>query len=226
MEKKYHLASQPIPEGFQIYEDRLEVMGVVPNKATALPFCRAKEQALELQLDPSNSHDRDAIMVIGKWPALFRKRREKIGHVPRDVAKRLADAEVAHLVAARLLKTYAGDDDFVEVLFQIIGPADAFARYAALSPAPLTAAKAKAQTRADGDAEIDLLAIIEAGEQQAKTEGWGVAPRPYLDLAKLYRKAKRRDDEIAILERYERQTKAPGALPAQLAERLAKLRER
>ena len=52
-----------------------------------------------------------------------------------------------------------------------------------------------------------------------------VAPWYYEKLAIIYRKQKRYGDEIAILERFERQPKAPGALPKKLAERLVKAKQ-
>ena len=52
------------------------------------------------------------------------------------------------------------------------------------------------------------------------------SPGPYWRLAALYRKAKRFHDEIKILERFERQRHAPGALPAHLLKQLRKARLR
>ena len=37
----------PIPEGFQIYEERLEVAGLAHRKADAAQFARGKQKALE-----------------------------------------------------------------------------------------------------------------------------------------------------------------------------------
>lgn len=70
-----------------------------------------------------------------------------------------------------------------------------------------------------------LLKLVEAIENQSKKAGWGVAPWYYEQLAIIYRKEKRFGDEVAILERYEAQPKAPGAGPSKLAERLKKARE-
>lgn len=69
---------------------------------------------------------------------------------------------------------------------------------------------------------------MEATEAEAEREGGGrgVAPWYYEQLAIVYRKMKRPADELAVLERYESQPKAPGAGPAKLAKRLAKLRGR
>lgn len=72
-----------------------------------------------------------------------------------------------------------------------------------------------------------LLKLVDATESEARAagRGWGVAPWYYEQLAIIYRKEKRFPDEVAILERYEAQPKAPGAGPGKLAERLKKARE-
>jgi len=75
-----------------------------------------------------------------------------------------------------------------------------------------------------------LLRLIDATEAEAKTAqqlGYdrGVAPAYYKELAIVYRKEKRFTDEVGILERYERQPKARGEMPAELARRLVKARE-
>lgn len=75
-------------------------------------------------------------------------------------------------------------------------------------------------------AETLLLRLVDATEAEAKAERWGVAPWYYEQLAVVYRKKKLVDSEIAILERYERQSKAPGVGRSALADRLKRLRVR
>jgi hypothetical protein len=85
------------------------------------------------------------------------------------------------------------------------------------------------QLRRDGkteEAERLLLEAVEATEEEAQREGWGVAPWYYEQLAILYKKAKRPEDELAILERHERQPGPPTTRGQKLTERLRKLRER
>ncbi|HSS47024.1 MAG TPA: hypothetical protein VLL03_06400, partial [Burkholderiales bacterium] len=45
---KYHLDEQEIPDGFQIFEERLEVAGVGFRKEDAAAFVTAKDGWLEL----------------------------------------------------------------------------------------------------------------------------------------------------------------------------------
>lgn len=74
------------------------------------------------------------------------------------------------------------------------------------------------------DAEALLLRLVGATEAESKSDGCGVAPWYYEQLAIIYKRMKRPADELAILERYESRTKAPGATPGKLAKRLAGLR--
>ena len=46
-----------------------------------------------------------------------------------------------------------------------------------------------------------LLELVEATESEAQAEGYGAAPWYYVQLAIIYRKDRRFDDEVAILER-------------------------
>lgn len=77
-----------------------------------------------------------------------------------------------------------------------------------------------------------LLRLVDATESEAHEAaksklyaGWGVAPWYYEQLAILYRKEKRYADEVEILERYDRQPKAPGTGSIKLTERLIKARK-
>jgi hypothetical protein len=70
------------------------------------------------------------------------------------------------------------------------------------------------------EAEMLLVKMVGATEAQAKATGCGVAPWYYEQLAIFYRKQKRYDAEIEILERYGKAPKAPGVGPYKLAIRL------
>ncbi len=79
---------------------------------------------------------------------------------------------------------------------------------------------------------IDLLrSLIQASEQEEKArqergfQSQGVAAWYYEQLAIIYRKEARYDDEVAILERYQSQPQAPSALQEKLTKRLKRARE-
>ena len=82
------------------------------------------------------------------------------------------------------------------------------------------------RAHAHEDLERVLLYCVSDTEREAKERGWGVAPAAYRELAILYRKQKRLDDEVAILRRFSDQSHAPGVMPPQLLERLRKLEAR
>ena len=124
--------------------------------------------------------------------------------------------------------------DFVEILFQLLGPKGKKYEY---SPSKSGAGghytdyvervkQLKSENRNEEAIKL-LLKLVDETEKEAKSqgEGWGVAPWYYEQLAILYRKEKQYDHEVEILERYERQPKAPGTGPEKLAERLMKARE-
>jgi hypothetical protein len=127
--KDFHLDRQPIPEGFSIFEERLSVAGISYRKHDALAFCHASNPYLEFKHEPSNSHDQNAIQIWGCWDGFIWQKRRLIGYVPREVSKSVVNVGLEYLILPRLLKTYASDDDFVEVLFQIIGPKNKFKEY-------------------------------------------------------------------------------------------------
>lgn len=75
-------------------------------------------------------------------------------------------------------------------------------------------------------AEELLLRLVDATESEASHTGYGVAPAAYEQLAVIYRRRGDTPRELAILERFAAQRHAPGVMPDQLLERLAKVRAR
>lgn len=73
------------------------------------------------------------------------------------------------------------------------------------------------------EAERLLMRLVAATEAESAITRSGVAPWYYEQLAIVYRKLGRPEDERVILERYARQPKAPGAKPEKLEARLQAL---
>jgi hypothetical protein len=76
------------------------------------------------------------------------------------------------------------------------------------------------------EAERILLSACRVEEAEASRQGHGVGAALYDRLAVMYRKSKRIDDEIAILERFAAQRHAPGVGPSKLLSRLEKIRSK
>ena len=85
--------------------------------------------------------------------------------------------------------------------------------------------KVEALKRADNldKAEKLLLELVDAVEEEARAEGYGVAPWYYEQLAIVYRKQKNYKGERTILERYAGQRHALGATGPKLIKRLEKI---
>lgn len=223
MRKAFHIARNPLPAGYRIFFELAEVQGVQFRRSAAKTLCKAKTPAISWRRDPQNPHDPNAIALFGAWKGWFREMTAHIGYVDRELASLLAGADL-NVVLPRLHKTYLGEGDYVEITYQVIGPADLFGDYCS----PRSSFEAADALRKSGNntaAEQALTFEIARTEIEDRQKAWGVAPAPYLALAKLYRSEKRYADEVSILERYEKQRKAPGVVPDQLATRLIKARK-
>ena len=120
MIRRRHLHEQEIPQGLQIYEDWVQVAGVGFRKQEAAAFARSKNLWLELEREPTNKYDENAIKVIGCSRGFFGTKRRHIGYVPEDLAKTIAESNFS--IQPRLKYTYVGESGFVEIEFQILGP--------------------------------------------------------------------------------------------------------
>lgn len=110
---KYHLSTQPIPEGFQIFEDNILVAGVNFHRVEVLAFAKADNVWLELERDYGNIHDSNAIKVIGCCKTLESFERYFIGFVPKDLAKVIIEKNYFKTILPRLSKTYINDYAYI-----------------------------------------------------------------------------------------------------------------
>lgn len=131
-DRRYHL--REIPDGFQIFEERLEVAGISHRRDEARAFATGRGLSLELEREASNQHDPNAIRVIGCRKGLFGPKKHFIGYVPSKVAAAIVTGGYYEKVAPRLLKTFVEDSGFVEVLFQLLGPKGERWKYKRVDP--------------------------------------------------------------------------------------------
>ena len=127
---KWFTATIPIPDGYQIYEERIEVVGIAHYKAAATAFVKGKAQYADLVPEPNNPQDGAAIKVIGCCKGLFGDKSRHIGYLPGETAARLHDRGFTNRVRGRLLHVYLSDKGFVEVLVQVLGPVGEIEAYA------------------------------------------------------------------------------------------------
>ena len=113
----------PIPGGFQIYAG-FALVGVSFRKDDSLRFANSQNQSLELEREPDNSHDKNAIKVIG----VSKRGRAFIGYVPKDVAAQVVRSGMYETLRPRLGRIYEGRNSnpdfpgpYLEINIQILG---------------------------------------------------------------------------------------------------------
>jgi tetratricopeptide (TPR) repeat protein len=233
VDKKFHLQEQEIPDGYMIFEERLEVAGIQFQKNAAISFSQNTEGCwLELEREEGNKYDKNAIKVIGCRKAFLGNKRYFIGYVPKEISRLIIEGGFLEIVKPRLLKTYVSENDFVEILFQLLGPVGKKYQFKQTEKVKgkhftdyVDRVKQLIEEKNYPEAIELLLKLVNQTEKEAKKKGLGVAPWYYEQLAVIYRKEKRYNEEVEILERFEKQPKSPGSLPKVLAERLIKARE-
>jgi hypothetical protein len=121
--RKYHLKEheQKTPDGYQIYDDRLEVAGIQHRRDAAAQFVNQTNQWLEFESEPLNSYYSYAIKVLGCYLQNEEVIKLHVGYVPASIAEQITNFS-ADKCKARLLKTYIGVSGYVEILFQVLGP--------------------------------------------------------------------------------------------------------
>lgn len=129
--KEYHLQKQEqkIPDGFQIYDERLEVAGIQHRRDVAAQFVNQTNQWLEFESEPLNRYDQNAIKILGCYHKNNETSKLHVGYVPAGIAKQITNFSAAEC-KARLLKTYISERGYVEILFQVLGPKGRIEEYA------------------------------------------------------------------------------------------------
>ena len=234
------------PTGEWVQTTHIEkVTGVAYRKTEALAFAKAAKKAeqqgciygVRLELEPENPVDKNAIMVWGVaenkgWLGI-KQAEWHIGYLSAALAAELHRdlLSLGRPIAAELYSIFE-DGDFFDFNIIVLAP-KGFG----------VASRDRAARKNDGSHETPieksdrlifeenfdeainlLLDCCDQEEAHSRSTSQGVAPWCYESLAEVFRKMKLRDEEIAILERYKRQLKGPGAGPEKLAARLEKLR--
>ncbi len=200
--------------------------------------------AVTLAPEPENQFDPAAVAVLASGG-------DKVGYLARDLAGRWQHALLKLGPQPCLAQLHGGTSDkpHIGIVLQFGELRQALAavprpRTPSRSSRPALVTVPKVETaglphttlwgdiqtlkraQAHEDLERVLLYCVNDIEREAKERGWGVAPAAYRELAILYRKQKRVDDEVAVLRRFRDQPHAPGVMPPQLLERLRKLEAR
>ena len=235
------------PAGEWVQTTHIEkVTGVAYCKTEALAFSKAAKKAerqgciygVRLELEPENPVDKNAVMVWGVaesrgWLGGIKQAEWHIGYLSAALAAELHRdlLSMGRPIAAELYSIFE-DGEFFDFNIIILAPKgfgvasrDRAARKNNGAPETLIEKCDRLIFEDKFDEAINLLLdCCDQVEAHSRSTGHGVAPWCYERLTTVFRKMKLPDEEIAILERYDRQLKSPGEGPEKLAARLKKLR--
>lgn len=207
--RTFHRGAQPIPDGYRILLQEVEVAGVGFRRNDAISFAISDDGWLEFAPEPTNQHDENAIQVVGCTDGFFGTKRRVIGYVPSDVALQIANSGLLGAIRPRLLKTYVGDSGFVEVTFQVLVPKGSDFDLAVSFPpegSHYTAYVDAVRTLKREKRYDDAIALLErltlAVEKEARRHKAPLAPWYYEQLAITYRRLGMLAKEVELLQRY------------------------
>jgi hypothetical protein len=105
-------------------EEDLEVAGIPHRKRAAIAFAKGKQHRLELEPEPKNPHDRNAIRVIGISKGWFFWHRRLLGYVPQETAERIVGAGLMKVILPRLKSIFVGEypQPVIHVRFDLLRP--------------------------------------------------------------------------------------------------------
>ncbi len=219
---EYKLFDTDIRQGYQILHERLFVVGTKHQDANVSVFYKGTNHLLVFKPEPNNKHDKNAIAIYGEITmrvlAIFKATGQRhLGYVDKETAKELAESNLSDVVLPRL-KYMKGYD----IEYDIIIPKDKMSQYHEYKKKLLTKSNKKitgyrAEVKekygfvlpsSDGeknalgkifekDGEIEKACACYEGCIRNKFEG----NYPYDRLAILYRKLKRSEDELRVLNK-------------------------
>ena len=212
---------EQIPEGFQIFQDRVAIAGMLHYKDAAILFAERHVEYgigwVEFERDLSNSYDPNAIKIMGCNKTRSGHQRNLLGYMPKEVSEVLVERGYLEYVIPRLTNAYVSESGYIEILFQILGPKEkiyefrqCFFKTRLVEPGQHYSCYVDQVKFFDQHKDYEkaielLLQLIAVIESEAKESGRPVATWYYEKLAIIYRKLRRYEDEVAILERYEKQ---------------------
>ena len=235
------------PDGEWVQTSHIEkVMGVAYRKPEALAFTKAAKRAekqgciygVRLELEPGNPVDKNAVMVWGvaenkRWFGGIKQAEWHIGYLSAALATELHRdlLSLGRPIAAELYSIFE-DGEFFDFNIIVLAPKGfgIAARHRAAiknngAPETLIEKSDRLIFEEKFDEAINLLLdCCDQVEAHSRSTGHGVAPWCYESLAKVFQKMKLQDEEITILERYDRQLRSSGVGHEQLTARLEKLR--
>ena len=82
------------PAGYKTFKRRFDVAGLSSREEAVRSYVTWRNHSVSMQAEPDSDHDKNAIAVYGHGQAgwlLQRKRKVRLGYLPKEIAKQLAE---------------------------------------------------------------------------------------------------------------------------------------
>jgi hypothetical protein len=118
IKQKYEIGG---PDGLQIYESYIEPAGAYWKNPSVLKFIAGGTKlSLELEREPKNQYDSNAIKVIGVVHGYIFTKKYHIGYLPAPIAKKIVLGQFWPNVQAHLRMVESRE--YTHVKFDLLGP--------------------------------------------------------------------------------------------------------
>ena len=112
----------PIPKGYQIFFNEMEVSGVGFRRKNATKALSGRSVDLAIEPEPSNKYDSNALKVIAfKKVWFFFQRKLLIGYIPKEIAAEISRKKIANDILPRLKYVWIGDSGVIKIYIDILG---------------------------------------------------------------------------------------------------------
>lgn len=113
---------EDVPLGMRIAYAEVDVAGVAHRKEGALRFCYAASQRLKLKRDDTNTHDRNAIQVIGCFQDGGMHHYTTLGYLPAKLAAAIVTEGATSVPDVLLNRVWISSDGFIRIVCDVIQP--------------------------------------------------------------------------------------------------------
>ena len=112
---------EQVPQGYEIWSQKKSVMGSEHYKA-AIDKMITKNFWLEVEREPNNKFDSNAIKINACWKTMFGKSRNQIGYIDAKTAKRIIDKNHFDKISLGKRHVWISDDGiyFVEYALYLL----------------------------------------------------------------------------------------------------------
>ena len=109
-------------EGYKIIEKYVTVTGTKYRMNDVVSFAYKGNIWIELEAEPANKYDKNAIKVIGCTKGgLFSKKRYFIGYIPQEISEVLLNRGLIEHTLPRLRRIFVSDEeDSATIIIQIL----------------------------------------------------------------------------------------------------------